>query len=399
MSVANGGGHSAVGFLRGLQETSPSWSCLERCQQAMAAQGADEDNLSSHDEATSANLLSVKDAVVPLAPASPASPASGSQRGSYLRHKHKSLLISPTAKEECERCSCCTKEEYLIILDVFASMDRRGEESVRRGDFLWALSAHGASIEFQRIIRRSRLSAYFKSTAREISVEEFVRRIFPALTAPDLLKMQRWMSLRKAQKLVMNAGFHCSEPQIEQLFALLEEDSSGVVNANELVNSQILTRVEMMIVLPPSGDLQLSSRQFNELVVPVLAEKYGSSASTQENGPSEHFEEDLKDKFHVAQDSSRFLVVAAEEAQTEARWDAIEDCTTQSQNKRQMELEAIFLAVEASKPAIAQPLPPGTVASLISRLKASSPSAQSCKSDVDVSPVNALEHSSVVSAF
>lgn len=175
----------------------------------------------------------------------------------------------------------------------------------------------------------------------------------------------------------MNAGFDSSEQQVEQLFALLEEDSSGVVNANELVNSQILTRVEMMIVLPPSGDLQLSSRQFNELVVPVLAEKYGFSTSTQENGPSEHFEEDLKDKFHVAQDSSRFLVVDAEEEQT----------------------EAISLAVEASKPVIAEPLPPGTVASLISRLKASSPSAQSCKSDVDVSPLNALEHSSVVSAF
>lgn len=373
MSVANGGGHSAVGFLKGLQETSPSWSCLERCQQAMAAQSGGEDDLSSHDETRSANLLSVKDAVVPLAPASPATPASGSQRGSYLRHKHKSLLISPIAKEECERCSCCAKEEYLIILDVFASMDRRGEESVRRGDFLWALSAHGASIEFQRIIRRSRLSAYFKSTAREISVEEFVRRIFPALTAPDLLKMQRWMSLRKAQKLVMNAGFDGSEPQVEQLFALLEEDSSGVVNANEMVSSQILTRVEMMILLPPSGDLQLSSRQFNELVVPVLAEKYGFSASTQENGP-DHFEEDLKDKFHVAQDSSRFLVVDAAEEQT----------------------EAIYLAVEASKPV---PLPPGTVASLISRLKASSPSAQSCKSDVDVSLVNTLEHSSVVSAY
>merc|ERR1719446_257240 len=154
---------------------SSSKHCLEQCQQALGqetwASGEGMDLV----EMSELAAFDAKDVVAP------AFPASGYQRPSRMLTRRRPSQVC-RGIEECERCSCCTKEEFWVIYDVF----------------VWALSAHGTSIEFQRVVRRSRLSAYFKSTARDICLQEFIFRIFPNASATDILKMHRWVDLRKA---------------------------------------------------------------------------------------------------------------------------------------------------------------------------------------------------------
>lgn len=39
-------------------------------------------------------------------------------------------MASLSVKEESERCSCCTKDEFWTVYDVFHSMDRQQQGTV-----------------------------------------------------------------------------------------------------------------------------------------------------------------------------------------------------------------------------------------------------------------------------
>merc|ERR1719223_1015526 len=90
----------------GDKDTTPYWSCMEIVPQPLSPKHCGE-----------------KDIVAPDVP------ASGSERPSHLKRRSQAAVVS--VKEELERCSCCTKEEFWAIYDIFASMDRRQEDSVR----------------------------------------------------------------------------------------------------------------------------------------------------------------------------------------------------------------------------------------------------------------------------
>lgn len=261
LTVANGGGKAAVGFLKGC---STSEGIVSSQQERT---WASRDGLALVDN-DGRRPLDERDVVAP------ATPPVGEQRPSRLKMKRGGLTMPGFVNMENERCPCCTKEEFWIIYDVFASMDRRQDESVSRSDFLWALGAHGASVEFQRVVRRSRLSAYFKSTARDISLQEVVRRILPNATGIDVLKMLRWVSLRKARNLLTSSEFTGSTTQLKQLFSLLEDDCSGTISPNELLRAQILSRAELVALLPSNAALSLTFEQFTEHAARVLTDKY-----------------------------------------------------------------------------------------------------------------------------
>jgi Ca2+-binding EF-hand superfamily protein len=398
--VANGAGISAAGFLKGCLQMEdstadrPSWSGLHRCDKAVAtdqktengavscldhcekAWASDKDmvlaELSREDIMSSSKLSEIKDIVAP------SFPASGKERPSGLRFKRKTQsLLSCHAKEEHDRCSCCTKEEFWILYDVFASMDRRGDGSVSRSDFLWALSAHGACIDFQKIIRRSQLSAYFKSTARDISLEEFAHRIFPNATAIDVLKMQRWMSWRKAKKMVTSDVFRGTREQLKQVFSFLEEDSCGTISASDLWRSQILSRDEVLAMAPSAGDWNLSYESFLAVVARVLVDKY-TDFFLEENGLLEDWwdseirpdlETELKDKFGAVIDPLRFAFASGSDEDP---------------------LPAAAPVEEKPELFVADPLPPGVVTSLISRLRPPSPESQH-RSHMGASPMCGVE--------
>jgi hypothetical protein len=267
-------------------------------------------------------------------------------------------------------------------------MDRRQEGSVRRGDFVWALSAHGASLEFQRIVRKSRLSAYFKATAREISLEEFVGRVFPNTAAVDVLKMRRWSCFRRARNIVANTDtFKATPAQMKQVFSLMEEDECGTVSTNSLMRAQILSHADVIALLPlkhNSGDFQMNLEDFVDVVGPLLLFKY--SEFGKDHGDSGDWEDsavgqEIHDKF-------------SEVMRTKLNSD-VEQTHASQQSSVSMNVAEEANSVVPEPP----PLPPGTVAALIARLRPSSPRQECFASDFGVSMLCHMEHSPIVSAF
>jgi Ca2+-binding EF-hand superfamily protein len=157
-------------------------------------------------------------------------------------------------------------------------MDRSQEGAIRRGDFVWALSALGASVEFQRVIRRARLSAYFKSTAREISFEEFSQRIFPNASPSDTQKMHRWICMRKAQRVLTSEDFIEQEDKLQEVFALLEEERGcGSLQLVDLIRAQLLSKAEILDIVPETQGPEINFEEFCRLMRPSLELKAGLS--------------------------------------------------------------------------------------------------------------------------
>mmetsp|Transcript_32944 Transcript_32944/g.60556 ORF Transcript_32944/g.60556 Transcript_32944/m.60556 type:complete len:413 (+) Transcript_32944:139-1377(+) len=198
-----------------------------------------------------------------------------------------------------ERCSCCTKQEFWTWYDVFAAMDRRGVGAVQRTDFVWALSGLGASIDFQKTCRRAALPSYFHDTAKDLSMEEFMRHLLPSVTALDLEQMRRWADLRKALKRLtrpdLRKSLSCrvengsaealkrlqekgAAEEMHDVFKLLCRPGSDQLPAGVLVQADILTLEELDHVLPRDlNGTDLSFEEFSIHIQPVLVEKYGST--------------------------------------------------------------------------------------------------------------------------
>lgn len=394
LSVANGAGPRGAGFLKGcMQDITPYWSSQSAAKKCLIIL-PDGDGMELL-EAVSPKHQGDQDMMI----SAPASPPNGSERPSRLKLKRQSLHRRSsvvTLKEESERCSCCTKEEFWLIYDVFASMNRRKEEdSVSRVDFVWSLSAHGASVDFQRVVRRAGLSAYFKATARDITFEEFMRRIFPNATGMDVLKMQRWTCLRKARSILTNSEFAASPEEFRQVFSLLEEGCSGIISAYDLLRAQILSRVEVLAVLPATVEWDLSLDDFLENVVPVLFKKYVEgveATSWAESVAEDSLHDEVKKQFHVSQS----------QISSQTRPEALEHLSLPhaALTKAVFPRETLALMSQAAFPATdaAAPSPDGSVAELVSQLSCS-PARQRFISDPGPSPMFPEEHSSVVSAF
>lgn len=168
-----------------------------------------------------------------------------------------------------------------MFVEVFKLMDRRDCGAVRRCDFMWALSAHGTSTNFQKVLRKSGLSYRFKSTAEDLAPEEFFRLCFPNVSDSDMERMRRWADLRVALFLFEKDGFEGSDDEMRRLFDLLVCEDDGGLALVEILRSKLLTRNELREALPADRELHpLSFEEFCEFLRPALCEKQGICKDT-----------------------------------------------------------------------------------------------------------------------
>lgn len=154
-------------------------------------------------------------------------------------------------------------------------MDRRGVDAVRRIDFVWALSALGASVNFQKTCRRAGLPAHFHDTAKDLSLEEFLRLLLPTLTASDMECMFRWGELRKALNKLMCPGFKAVSEELQDVFQLLCEAGNRRCPLGALIQAEILTQEELQKALPRTFDSpHISFDDFKSYLQPVLHDKF-----------------------------------------------------------------------------------------------------------------------------
>lgn len=162
-----------------------------------------------------------------------------------------------------------------MFMDAFLLMDRLDNGAVRRSDFMWALSAHGTSRIFQKIIRKTGCSAYFHSTAEDLTREEFTLLSFPSATASDLERMRRWAELGKARFLMERDDFRGIDSEMGRVFELLVAEEEDGLALTELVRSQILTVEELREALPVHREFHpLSFAEFLEFLRPLICAKY-----------------------------------------------------------------------------------------------------------------------------
>jgi Ca2+-binding EF-hand superfamily protein len=183
----------------------------------------------------------------------------------------KALMSSLNLKEENERCSCCNKHEFWMCFDVFCDMDRYNGGVVTREDYIWSLKELGAVVGFQKVLRKGRLSAYFKSTTNAISLEELCERVFPNASPTDLQKMHRWANLRKAHRIFTRDDYKARDQETRQMFSLLDESESGTVALADLFRAALLSKTDIMDLIEYShGPLKthMNYREFCDVLRP-----------------------------------------------------------------------------------------------------------------------------------
>lgn len=183
-----------------------------------------------------------------------------------------------------ERCDCCSKEDFGSLYDVFEAMDRRGCGTICRADFVWALAALGASSEYQRAVRKTKLSAYFRATVQELSLEDFIHLAFPGASTQDMARMQRWAALRRVRNVLVNQYSQLDETGLQKLFAFLTEDCGGkTILVGELIRMGIIMRHEVLAIMPRElGSTRINFKDFKQLTLTLFSARCASSEGEQD---------------------------------------------------------------------------------------------------------------------
>lgn len=177
--------------------------------------------------------------------------------------------------EDSERCGVCSKEDFWLINDAFDAMDRRGAGAIRRADYVWALSAHGTSLDFHKTVRKAGLHAYFRGSSEELTFEAFVKRVFPSIAADDVKLIVRWATLRKARGVLTKPEFEATSEELMEVFGYLDEDSSGTLSLSELVRADILERKEIYGAFPSAHQsVPLTFDEFCLMFRNLIVQKY-----------------------------------------------------------------------------------------------------------------------------
>jgi len=127
-------------------------------------------------------------------------------------------------------------------------MDRLQVGQVRRSDFIRALKEHGSTVEFQKAVNKAGLKEYFLKPV-ELTLDEFIRRIFVTATDADVFCMLRWASLYKANAIVAEPSFKATTTELRHLFSVLDRNSSGHVSLADLLHAEIFSSEEMLDLL------------------------------------------------------------------------------------------------------------------------------------------------------
>lgn len=160
-------------------------------------------------------------------------------------------MASRPTSEYCERCSTCSKEEVWDVYDVFQVLDKRRQFSISRRGYFEALKGC-TSLKQLEVMRRSRLKERFRESAEDLSLEDFLRAMWPAATDKDIPKMIRWCQLREAQSAF--SGVLPNDARgLRIVFDILDLNCDKRVSVEELHRAGILTSEQIQNLFEVAG--------------------------------------------------------------------------------------------------------------------------------------------------
>lgn len=164
-----------------------------------------------------------------------------------------------------EKCGVCTKEQLCDVFDVFWFLDKQRQFKLTRHTF-FATIRECVSHKQVEVLRKSRLTERFRQSSQDVSLEEFLRMMWPDATDADIVKMHRWCQLRAAQTAI-HGHFEGELPDtvLREIFDLLDLNGDHRVSMEELHRGQILTTAQV------ERFMQLAGAQYEEYQAKVIA--------------------------------------------------------------------------------------------------------------------------------
>lgn len=179
-----------------------------------------------------------------------------------------------------EHCDCCTKEDFLHVFDTFDFMDQQNTGIVNQSNFKSVLNGiYGSTAEFQKIAKKAKLKEFFAKSA-ELTLGEFIRRVYTTASQADVISMLRWARwhkvgnqvdrhIKQLKLAIAQSNYKATMSELRQIFGLLDHSSSGLIAVEELRNSEIFNDEDMFALLctevPPSHKVQFD--EFSLLVL------------------------------------------------------------------------------------------------------------------------------------
>jgi len=94
-------------------------------------------------------------------------------------------------------------ESVWAAVDVFFDFDRGHSGFISRSAYM-AMLQEPPTVLRLRMLRRAKLELRFRKSAKPVSVEEFLRLIWPQVTPEDWTVMQKWAEQRRHHDLSTN---------------------------------------------------------------------------------------------------------------------------------------------------------------------------------------------------
>jgi len=202
----------------------------------------------------------------------------GSSGASALAHSSPSATQPARpkmARDPSERCSRCTMEAVWAACDVFWEFDVSHTGRITRPAYIQQLGQTPTVMRL-RMLRRARLEARFRDSAQPVTLDEFLRLLWPAAQEKDFKLMRRWAQLREALSVMQSENFRGQDHELNTVFAHLDARAEGRIPAQELVRAQILPR-EQLQRLTKTMDLKhflIDKETFRSLIWPDLRVRY-----------------------------------------------------------------------------------------------------------------------------
>lgn len=137
---------------------------------------------------------------------------------------------------------------------MFQVLDKRRQFSVSRRGFFEALRVC-TSLKELEVIRKSRLRDRFRESARDLSLDEFLRAMWPLAADKDIPTMIRWCQLREAQS-VFCVVLPNDEGGLRMVFNILDLNGDDKVSVEELQRAGILTPEQIRHLFAVVGQQQ-----------------------------------------------------------------------------------------------------------------------------------------------
>jgi Ca2+-binding EF-hand superfamily protein len=118
--------------------------------------------------------------------------------------------------------------------DVFLSLDKRDLRKISRKDYYNSLGDF-PTLDKLKVLKRSGLENRFRQSSHEVTLDEFLRLMWPQATDDDIETMQYWAKLRDAQQLIQAGNFKGDTQDLRQVFDLLDQDRNHLLEYNELL--------------------------------------------------------------------------------------------------------------------------------------------------------------------